>query len=85
MARADAIDLDPVERGARRTVRPAAAQQRDLVPLRGEPPEDLVQMDLGAARLRILAVLPVDDENSHYIRPMRRASASSTPLTNFAL
>ena len=55
------------------------------LPVRGEPSEDLVQMDLGAARLRILAVLPVDERAAHYMRPMRRASASSTPLTNFAL
>jgi hypothetical protein len=32
---------------------------------RGEPAEDFVQMDLGAAGLRVLSVLPVDDENPH--------------------
>ena len=64
---------------------PAAAEQRDLVPARREPAEDLVQVDLGAAGLRIVAVLPVDEEQPHYMRPMRRARASSTPFTNFAL
>ena len=59
--------------------------RRDLVPLRGETAEDLVEMNLGAAGLRILAVLPVHEQDAHYIRPMRRASASSTPFTNFAL
>ena len=52
------------------------------LPCAREPAEDLVQVDLGAAGLRILAVLPVDDEQPHYIRPIRRASASSTPFTN---
>ena len=75
----------PSSTRARRTVGPAAAEQAHLVPLRGEPAEDLVQVNLGAAGLRILAVLPVHEQDAHYIRPMRRASASSTPLTNFAL
>ncbi len=54
------------------------------MPLPREPAEDLVQVDLGAARLRVLAVLPVDDEDPQS-RPISRASASSTPFTNFAL
>jgi hypothetical protein len=44
-----------------------------------------VQVNFGAARLRILAILPVHEQDAHYIRPMRRASASSTPFTNLAL
>jgi hypothetical protein len=44
-----------------------------------------VQMNFGAASLRIVAILPIDEKQPHYIRPMRRASASSTPFTNFAL
>jgi hypothetical protein len=31
----------------------------------GETAEDLVQVDLGAASLGILAILPVDDEDPH--------------------
>ncbi len=50
-----------------------------------ETPEDLVQVDLRSPGKGILAALPVDEEQPHYIRPMRRASASSTPFTNFAL
>ena len=77
VARTDAIHVDAVERCARRTSRPSAAQQAHLVSLERETPEDLVQVDLGAAGLRILTILPVDDEDAHYMRPMRRASASS--------
>jgi hypothetical protein len=32
---------------------------------RREATEDLVEMDLGAASLGILAILPVDDEDAH--------------------
>ena len=71
---------------ARRTSRPAAAEQRHLVPPRGEAAEDLVQVNLGAAGLRILAVLPVDDQDPHSeCVPSCRASASSTPFTKRAL
>ena len=82
---ADSIDVDPIERDARWTSRPTAAQQAHVIPLRRQAPEDLVQMNFGAARLGILTILPVHEQDAHYIRPMRRASASSTPLTNFAL
>jgi len=79
------IDLNAVETRARRAVGPAATEQAHFVSFRGEPPEDLVEMDFGAARQGILAILPVHEKDAHYIRPIRRASASSTPLTNFAL
>ena len=46
--------------------------------------ENLVQMDLGPACLRVLAILPVDDEDSQSC-PIRLARASSTPLTKRAL
>jgi hypothetical protein len=44
-----------------------------------------VQVNFRAACLWILSVLPIHKQDAHYIRPMRRASASSTPFTNFAL
>jgi hypothetical protein len=44
-----------------------------------------VQMNFGAASLWILSILPIHDEDAHYMRPIRRASASSTPFTNLAL
>ncbi|MDQ2766881.1 MAG: hypothetical protein M3Y30_06965 [Gemmatimonadota bacterium] len=63
--RSYAMHVDPVECRALRRARPTAPQQRDLVPARRQPAEDLVQMNLGAAGVRILAVLPIDDEHAH--------------------
>src|SRR5690606_31400668 len=58
----------------------------------GEAAEHLVQVDLGAAGLRIEPVLPVHDEQFQRRAPppvparrCSRASASSTPLTNRTL
>ena len=62
---ADAIDFDTVELRARRTIGPSSAQQTDLVPFRGDASEDLVEMDFRAARLRILAILPIHEKNAH--------------------
>jgi hypothetical protein len=55
----------PIERRSLRRAGPPAAEQGDVMPLRGKSAEDLVQVDLGAAGLRILAILPVDDKDSH--------------------
>ena len=58
-------DIDAVELRRRRATRPAAAQERDLMPARGEPPKDLMQVNLGSSRLRIFAILPVDEKQTH--------------------
>lgn len=79
------MDGDAVERCTGRAAGPAAAEQRDFVTERRQTAEDFVQMDLGAAGLRVVAILPIDEQDAHYIRPIRRAKASSTPFTNFAL
>ena len=50
-----------------------------------EPAEDFVQVRFGSTRLRIQAVLPVGDQNVQPASPVRRMSASSTPLTKRAL
>ena len=47
----------------------------------GESAEDLVQVDLGPARVRVRAVVPVDEQQLHSA-PSSRATASSTPFTN---
>ena len=78
------VHVDAVDAHATGRAVPARREERDAMTARGEPAEDLVQVDLGAARLRVLAVLPVDDEDPQS-RPISRASASSTPFTNFAL
>src|SRR2546423_1693777 len=85
MPRAHAKHVDTVQPRARRRAGPSAAQQAHLVSLRRQPAEDLVQMNLRASGQRMVAFLQIHEQNPHYIRPMRRASASSTPFTNFAL
>lgn len=47
---------------------------------RGQASEYLVQMDLGAARLRVESVLPVSDEKFQLFSTDLR-NASNTPLT----
>ena len=61
----------------------------------GQPPEDLVQVDLGTTRLRVQSVLPVQDQElqgrpSPPAAPLpdgrtRRMSASRTPFTKRGL
>jgi hypothetical protein len=65
------VDIDPIERHARRSASEARAEQSHLVPATREPPEDLVEMGLGATRLRVFTVLPVDDVDSHGGRVLR--------------
>jgi hypothetical protein len=65
VARSDAVDAQSVERGTRRRPGPSTAEERDLVSPRGKPAEDLVQVDLRAASLGVVAILPVDDEDPH--------------------
>src|SRR5579863_9733192 len=63
--RADAIDLYPVELSPRRRAVPTGAHERHLVAVANETPEDLVQMLFRTARLRILAILPIDNADAH--------------------
>ena len=65
MSRAYSMNLNSVEARVRWTSWPAATEQRDLVPGRREPAEDFVHVYLGAARLGVLAVLPVDEQYAH--------------------
>jgi hypothetical protein len=57
-------DLHAIQPLGRRGASPTGYEQRDVVAPLGKPAEDLVQMDLRTARLRVSAVLPVDDEDS---------------------
>src|SRR5207237_111265 len=63
--RADAVHLHPVELHLRLAAGPAAAEEHHLVSAASQPAEYLVQVELGAAGLGVLAVLPVDDEDLH--------------------
>src|SRR5688572_27011416 len=81
----DAMDVHTIDARATLGTEPAAAEQGDLVSTARQTAEDLVQMDLGAPALRVFDVLPVDEQEPHYSRPILRASASSTPFTKRAL
>src|SRR6266568_7758569 len=52
-----AMHLHAVDARARSGAQPTATQQRDVVSALREPAKNLMQMNLGAARLRILDVL----------------------------
>src|ERR1043166_3625407 len=68
-----------VDDGVRRASRPAARDEVDVVPPFGDAPEQLVQMDFGAAGVWVLPVVPVDEQNPHSA-PVSWAMASRTPL-----
>src|SRR5256885_17029786 len=53
----------------------------DLVPPApgGDAAEQLVKVDFGTTGLRILSIVPIDDQDPHSA-PVLRATASSTPL-----
>jgi hypothetical protein len=57
--------INAVDHRARRSVAPPAAEQIDSVTARRESAEYLMEMELCAARLRVLTVLPVQNENAH--------------------
>ena len=59
------MHLDVIETRARRTTRPASTEQRDLVPGRRKSAEDFMHVNLRPASERVLAVLPVDEEDAH--------------------
>jgi hypothetical protein len=65
MTRADAVNIDAVDRRARRRAPPATAQELDDVTPSDKTPEYLMEMELCAPRLRVLTVLPVQDKNAH--------------------
>ena len=62
---ADPLDADALARCAGGSALPARADQPNPVTPGRQPAEDLEQMDLGPARMRVGPVLPVDEENVH--------------------
>jgi hypothetical protein len=65
VARTDAVYLDSIEPSMRRASWPAAAHERDLVSGGGKPAEDFVHMNLSAASLWVLAILPIHEQDAH--------------------
>src|SRR4029077_1543450 len=70
-----------VERRGARRAPPGAFHYVDGVAATREPAEDLVQVDLRAAGVRILTVVPIHEQDLHSA-PDSRAALSSTPFTN---
>ena len=96
MSPAGAVHLDAIDGLAGICAAESGCEEGDGVAARGEPAEDLVQVDLRTACLRIEPVLPVQDQDSQErdSSPVpalpepgrtRRMSASSTPLTKRGL
>jgi hypothetical protein len=65
VARSNAMHIDPVDLYATRCIPESAAQQIDSVSARSKSSENLMQMKLGATALRILPILPVEDQDPH--------------------
>jgi hypothetical protein len=61
----DAVHIDSVESHPLRGARPGAAEKIDRVTARDDPTEDFPEVKLGSACLRILVVLPVQNEYPH--------------------
>jgi hypothetical protein len=59
------MNINAIDNRARRSFAPPAAEKIDFVAPRCESAEYLMEMDLCAARLRVLTVLPVQNENTH--------------------
>jgi hypothetical protein len=62
---ANAMDFDPVQIGSPRSVRPGATKQIDAVTESDYATEYLMQMKLGPAGLRILDILPIENQYPH--------------------
>jgi hypothetical protein len=59
------MNVDAIELCSLRGILPRAAQKIDAVSPRDDATEDLPEVKLGAARLRIFMILPVEDEYPH--------------------
>src|SRR5439155_25809707 len=81
MPAADALHLHPVQLRRGRASRPAARNEIHPMSPSRDAAEQLVQMDLGSSGLRILPVVPVDQQDLHSA-PVSRATVSRTPLMN---
>jgi hypothetical protein len=59
------MDLDSTDSLALSGALPRAAKQIDSMAVGRDSPEDFCQMQLGSACLRILLILPVENEYPH--------------------
>jgi hypothetical protein len=61
----DSVNVDPIQIRARGRIRPRAAQQINGMTTGDDAAENLPEMKLGTAGLRILVILPVEDKYPH--------------------
>src|ERR1700694_3181145 len=65
LTRPDPMNVDSIEIHSRRRILPGAAKKIPLVPARDDATEDFLEVKLGAPRLWILVILPVEYEYAH--------------------
>ena len=65
VSRSYAVHVDTVDFRARRRAIPPAAKEIDRVTASRKTPEYLMKVKLCPACLRILSILPIEDENFH--------------------
>jgi hypothetical protein len=59
VSRADPVNLDPVEMRAMWSIWPRAADQIDAMTARDDAAEDLPEVKLGTAGVRVRVILPI--------------------------
>jgi hypothetical protein len=65
LAISDPVHINAHESCPRRSTQPGAAEEIDAVPPRDDSAEDFLEVELGAACLRILVILPIENEYPH--------------------
>ncbi len=65
VSRADTMDADSVECYSTLASVPSAAEKSDFVTAVSEAAENLMQVELGTTAMRILAIVPVNEEKPH--------------------
>jgi len=65
VSRADPMDADTIECYSTLAAFPPTAEKRDFVTAVSEAAENLVQVKLGTTAMRILPIVPVNEEKPH--------------------
>ena len=65
VTRSHAVNIDAIDHRAWCCVAPTTAEERDGMTSCDETSEDLMEMELCTARLRVLTILPIQYQNAH--------------------
>jgi hypothetical protein len=65
VSRSCPVNVDAIDECARRAAGPSAGEKIDAMSHRRDPPKDFMEMYFGASAVRILSIVPVDDEYPH--------------------